>query len=146
MSAAAGEASGVSPKSVIRRFSEEVVNKGNYAALKDLVHPDVKFDSKVAGVAPGIEGVKAVFSAMRKGFPDLACAIDELVAEGPTVAERFTFTGTHQGEFHGVAPTGKRVTMHGMAMFRVTDGRIAARWGVEDQLGLLRQLGAFTAK
>ncbi|MFE3323565.1 ester cyclase [Streptomyces sp. NPDC059176] len=142
----ADRASEVSPKSVIRRFSEEVVNQGNYAALKDLVHPDVQFDSKMAGVAPGIEGVKAVFSAMRKGFPDLACAIDELVAEGPTVAERFTFTGTHQGEFHGVAPTGKRVTVQGMAMFRVTDGKIAARWGVEDQLGLLKQLGYFPTK
>jgi predicted ester cyclase len=48
----------------------------------------------------------------------------------------------HEGEFHGVAPTGKRVTMDGMAMFRIVDGRILARWGLEDQLGLMQQLRA----
>jgi steroid delta-isomerase-like uncharacterized protein len=137
----AGE-SNRSPKNVIRRFSEEVVNKGNFDALPDLVHENVRFDTTVAGVTAGVAGVKEVFSALHKGFSNAACAIEELVAEGETVAERFTFSGTHSGEFHGLPPTGKQVSMSGMAMFRVVDGKIAERWGLEDQLGLLRQLGA----
>ncbi|WP_328665710.1 ester cyclase [Streptomyces sp. NBC_00322] len=139
---AEAESARKTPKSVIRRFSEEVVNKGNFDVLAELVHEDVKFNSTVAGAAPGIDGVREIFSALHKGFSNAACAIEELVAEGETVAERFTFTGTHSGEFHGVRATGKRVSMSGMAMFRVVDGKIAARWGLEDQLGLLRQLGA----
>ncbi|MFD3701024.1 ester cyclase [Streptomyces sp. NPDC058646] len=131
-----------SPKSVIRRFSEEVVNKGNFEVLSELVHEDVRFDSSLAGVAPGIDGVKEIFSALREGFSDAACAIEELVADGELVAERFTFTGTHASDFHGVPATGKRISMSGMAMFRVVDGKIAERWGIEDQLGLMRQLGA----
>ncbi|WP_406301220.1 ester cyclase [Streptomyces sp. NBC_00885] len=132
-----------SPTSVIRRFSEEVVNKGNFEVLSELVHKDVRFDSSLAGVAPGIDGVREIFSALREAFSDAACAIEELVADGELVAERFTFTGTHANDFHGVPATGKRISMSGMAMFRVVDGRIAERWGVEDQLGLMRQLGAF---
>ncbi len=58
------------------------------------------------------------------------------------MAGRFVFEGVHEGEFHGVAPTGKRVTMDGMAMFRIVDGHILARWGLEDQLGLMQQLRA----
>lgn len=129
-----------SPKDVIRRFSEEVVNKGNFDALPHLVHENVRFDTSATGVKPGVAGVREIFSALHKGFSSAACAIEELIAEGELVAERFTFTGIHSGEFHGVRPTGKQVSMSGMAMFRVVDGKIAERWGLEDQLGLLRQL------
>ena len=131
-----------SAKAVVRRFSEEIVNKGNFDALAELVHKDVDFASTAAGVAPGIDGVKEIFARLRKGFPAMACHVDELIAEGDVVAERFTMTGRHEGEFNGIQPTGKLVTMSGMAMFRVVDGRIVARWGVEDQLGMMRQLGA----
>jgi predicted ester cyclase len=74
----------------------------------------------------------------------MACGIVDLLEEQEMVAERFVMTGRHEGEFHGVAATGKEVVLNGMAMFRVTDGKIAARWGVEDHLGLLRQLGALS--
>ena len=62
------------------------------------------------------------------------------LGEREYVAERFVFEGVHDGEFHGVPPTGKRITMVGLAMFRIEDGRIVARWGLEDQMGLMQQL------
>ena len=130
----------LSPKEVVRRFSEEVVNKGNYKVLDDLVAKDVEFTSRVAGTAPGREGVKQIFEALHAGFPGASCIILDLIGEREYVAERFVFEGVHDGEFHGVPPTGKRITMVGLAMFRIEDGRIVARWGLEDQMGLMQQL------
>ena len=131
----------LSGKAVIQRFSEEVVNKGNFAVLPELVAPDVTFDNGVAGVPAGREGVRTVFAALHSGFRDAACRITSLVEEGELVAESFTFTGEHTGTFHGIPPTGRRISMSGMALFRVVDGKIVSRTGLEDQLGLLRQLG-----
>lgn len=132
----------LSNKDVIKRFSEEVVNKANFDVLPELVAADVKFDNGVAKVPAGRDGVKAVFGALHSGFRNAACRINSLVEEGEMVAESFTFTGEHTGTFHGVKPTGRKITMSGMALFRVVDGKIVSRVGLEDQLGLLRQLGA----
>jgi predicted ester cyclase len=96
----------------------------------------------VAGTAPGRRGVRQILEALRTAFPAASCTIQDLIQEREIVAEWFVFEGVHEGEFHGVAPTGKRVTMDGMAMFRIVDGRILARWGLEDQLGLMQQLRA----
>jgi steroid delta-isomerase-like uncharacterized protein len=131
-----------SPKDVVRRFSEEVVNKGDYKVLDELVAKDVEFSSRVGGISPGREGVRQIFENLRNGFPAANCIILDLIEEEEIVAERFVFEGVHEGEFHGIAPTGKQVRMEGMAMFRIVDGIITARWGLEDQLGLMQQLGA----
>ncbi|MDP8951660.1 MAG: ester cyclase, partial [Actinomycetota bacterium] len=68
--------------------------------------------------------------------------IEDLFAEGDKAVLRFTFRGTHQGEFMGNAPTGKRVTMAGIDIFRIADGKIVELWGQEDVLGMMQQLGA----
>jgi steroid delta-isomerase-like uncharacterized protein len=133
----------MSPKAVIQRFSEEIVNKGNFDLLPEIVADDVRFETTVAGIGPGIEGVKQVFGDLHKGFSNVACGIAALVEEGDTVAERFTFTGTHTGDFRGMKPTSKSVRFNGMAFFQVVDGKIVARWGVEDHLELLRQLDVY---
>ena len=68
----------------------------------------------------------------------------DVTHEGKKVVLRFTFRGTHQGEFMGVAPTGKQVTMAGIDIFRIADGKIAELWNQEDVLGMLRQIGAIS--
>lgn len=78
----------------------------------------------------------------RRAFPDLRMEIHELVAEGDLVAARLTLSGTHQGPWAGVAPTGRRVTMSLMMLFRFEGGRLVEFWESDDQLGLRRQLGA----
>jgi predicted ester cyclase len=133
---------GKSPKDVVRLFSEGVVNKGDFKVLDELVAENVEFSSRIAGVAAGRAGVRQIFEALRNGFPGGSCTILDLIVESEIVAERFVFEGVHEGEFHGIAPTGRRVQMDGMAMFRIVDGMIVARWGLEDQLGLMQQLGA----
>jgi steroid delta-isomerase-like uncharacterized protein len=128
-------------KALIQRFSTEIVNKGNFDVLAEIVDENVRFETTVAGVGSGREGVRKVFADLHRGFSQVACAIGALVEEGDIVAERFTFTGTHTGEFRGLKPTNKAVRFNGMAFFQIAGGKIVARWGVEDHLEMLRQLG-----
>ena len=78
-------------------------------------------------------------------FPDLELTTEDIVAEGDKVAIRNTWRGTHQGSFHGLPPTGKRVAFTGTDIIRFVDGRIAEQWADLDALGLMQQLGAFPA-
>jgi predicted ester cyclase len=78
----------------------------------------------------------------RSAFPDGGTRIDDMIAEGDRVVLRWTDGGTHRGPFMGVAPTGKHVTITGIDIYRIVDGRIVDFWCSEDVLGLLEQLGA----
>jgi steroid delta-isomerase-like uncharacterized protein len=82
-----------------------------------------------------------VVAALRKGFPDLHFRIDDVIAEDGKVATRWTMTGTQQGELPGHAPTGKRMVVTGMDIFRVEKGRIPEIWVNMDVLGQVQQLG-----
>ncbi len=75
-------------------------------------------------------------------FPDAEITPAHLVADDENVCLAYTLTGTHQGEFQGVAPTGRRIEVRGMQIGRFRDGQIVERWGSSDELGLMQQLGA----
>jgi predicted ester cyclase len=92
------------------------------------------------GLPPGVEGVKAFFSLLRDGLPDIEVSIDELVAEGDKVAVATTISGTHERELMGVPPTGRRVAVMGIDLLRFDDGMIVEHRGLTDTVGLLRQL------
>jgi predicted ester cyclase len=77
----------------------------------------------------------------RAGFPDWHSDTGILVAEGDLVVEQFTASGTHRGEIFGVPPSDRAVSMPGINIWRLRDGRIVERWGRLDELGLMRQLG-----
>jgi steroid delta-isomerase-like uncharacterized protein len=89
----------------------------------------------------GLEGLKAAVTAFKKAWPDGKVNIAYQLAEGDKVVSRYTWSGTHQGEFYGVPATGKRVNWTATATFRVADGKIRETWLNMDQLGLMRQLG-----
>jgi predicted ester cyclase len=74
-------------------------------------------------------------------FPDWHSDVELLIGEGDIVVERFTASGSHRGEIFGVAPSGRSISLSGINIFRVRDGRIVERWGRLDELGLFRQLG-----
>lgn len=90
----------------------------------------------------GIDDVANMEFAFFNAFPDLTLAIDAMVAEGDTVAARWTVTGTHEGPFKGLEPTGETVEFSNMGMFRFVDGQVAEVWLEGDRLGMLEQLGA----
>ena len=91
---------------------------------------------------PGRDGLKALLSGFRAAFPDYRDLLEELVAEGDRVAARWTFRGTHQGAFQTTPATGKYVSMRGMSIFRLEDGRIVDDWTELDMLGFMRQITA----
>ncbi len=84
---------------------------------------------------------KRSFTAFRAAFPDWRMEIAELVAEGNTVVGRFRCSGTNQGEFKGVPPTGKRMDVDEVYFLRIEDGNFVYFWGLEDDLARMRQLG-----
>jgi len=81
---------------------------------------------------------------MLAAFPDLRVTVDDLLAEADKVAAHITMKGTHKGEFMGIAPTGRQVEMRISDIVRIAGGKAVERWGVEDSLGMLTQLGVVT--
>jgi steroid delta-isomerase-like uncharacterized protein len=128
-------------KAMVRRFVEEVANRGNFAVIDELFAPDFEVRDAVIPVAPGPEGVKQVFGAVRDAFPDFHETIEDVLADEDRVMVRWSTRGTHQGTFAGIPPTGKEVTWRGIFILRVADGRFVEMWQLHDQLGLLQQLG-----
>ena len=83
-----------------------------------------------------------MLSIFRSAFPDFKATIDDIIAEGDKVVIRQTFSGTHKGEFMGIAPTGKRVSFGVMDIVRIAGGKFVEHWGQMDSMGMMQQLGA----
>jgi steroid delta-isomerase-like uncharacterized protein len=137
-----------SNKATLRRFQEalsssdwEVISK----TIDELVEPDAKIRTPLPIEATGAELLKEVFGRLLRAFPDLHVTVEDVIAEGDKVVARNTVTGTHQGEYMGLQPTGKSVTYNEIFIARFAGGRIAETWGVVDVLSQMRQLGAIPA-
>jgi predicted ester cyclase len=128
-------------KSVIRRFVEEVQNKKNWDVYDELNDPEFVNHSAPPGIPSDREGGKIYLGAFLKAFPDCRFTVDDMIAEGDQVVTKKTFTGTHEAEFAGLPPTGKRVTLQFVDIMRVRDGRIVEHWLSMDQLSFMQQLG-----
>ena len=128
-------------KASARRFLDEVVNGGNFAAIDELTHPNFVDHSAPPGVPPTNEGFKAFMTMFRAAFPDLHYTIDDEVAEGDRVVQRTTAHGTMRGDFQGMPASGKEATWSEIHITRFADGMAVEHWGVVDQLGMLVQLG-----
>lgn len=127
-------------KSVVLRAEAELWNQGNLAAADDLYSPNFVCHFVIGPEWQGVQGIKDVVAQHRRSFPDWNEKVQDIIAEGDRVVIRFTSTGTQQGEFAGIAPTGKKVTIREVAIFRLANGKIAEQWGMPDIHGLLEQL------
>ena len=127
-------------KAVLTRFVE-FINTGNTAIADEVIAPDFLERDPFPGQQPGREGLKAVILMFRAAFPDLEWVVDEMVAEGETVASRFTWRGTHRDSFLGVSATSKWVTVTGMVFDRVVEGQLVESQILMDIMSLLTQLG-----
>lgn len=128
-------------KAVVRAMVEEVFNKKNVDALGDYIAEDMVDHNPPPTDKPGLEGYKDMFRMYLSAFPDLNLQVDDVLAEGDKVVMRVTTTGTHQGDFAGIAATGKKVSFGEIHVVRVADGKMVEHWGVEDQMGMMQQLG-----
>ena len=132
-------------KAIIRRWLDEGWSQGNLAVADELIDPNfVVHGAGGQTVSSGPEGVKQLVATWRAGFPDGQMSVDDLFAEGDKVVIRMTWRGTHQGDFYGIAPTGRQVVVTSMGIDRVVNGKIVEGWGEVDMLGMYQQLGAVT--
>ena len=123
-------------KAIVRGYLYEVVNKGNLAAVDTYFSADAVFNSRPA------KAQLALTQAVRQAFPDFRLTIEDQIAEGDKVVTRVTFSGTHSGEFGGIAATGKQVKYSGIAIDRIVDGKVVEMWHVAETLSLFQQIGA----
>ena len=128
-------------KAVVSRFVEEVINQNRMDRADDLVVEDFVELDPLPGQLQGREGLKELVGTMRAAFPDIHWVVEEMVAEGDMVASRFTWTGTHRGEFLGVPATGRRVVVKGMVIDELAGGKMSKSRILMDSLGMMQQLG-----
>ena len=127
----------------MRRLAEELVNKGNLSVVDQIFATDFVNHSPDVRITSDREGIKKFITMVRSAFPDYHNIIEDLIAEGDRVVVRVSCRGTHRAEFMGIAPTGKSVVFEAVSIFRFAGGKVVERWNNTDDLGLLRQLGAF---
>ena len=136
-------------KQSLQRFYDEVFNAGNLDVADELIAVDA-VDHEEA--LPGTSGttpqvIKQVVALFRSAFPDLRIMVHDLIGEGDKVVARITLSGTHQGEFLGMLPTGKPVDVQIIDILRYdNDGMMVEHWGVTDNLGMMQQLGVIPAQ
>ncbi len=130
-------------KAVVRRFFEDLFNAGKLTSADEIVAADYVNHNPAPGETPGRDGLTQFVTLVRGAFPDLHFAVEDQLAEGDKVVTRWTAAGTPQGEFFGVAPTGKRIEMTGISIERFDEsGKLVEEWPEYNLLGALRQLGA----
>jgi steroid delta-isomerase-like uncharacterized protein len=115
-------------------------NDGDLDRVEEYLQADVVDHERQPGMPEGAEGVRAVFAAIRQGFPDHDAQVVHMIGEGDLVATYKTLTGTNTGEFFGMPATGKRATIRVMDFVRYDDGKVAEHWGLVDLAGLQAQL------
>lgn len=119
----------------------QMLNKGNLGVIDEVSSPSMVDHSAPPESPPGIEGAKQMIGMFRAAFPDMHVTTEDLIAEGDKVVCRVTFRGTHRGEFMGIAPTGKQVSVASIEINRIVAGKIVERWELVDQMGMMQQLG-----
>ena len=125
-------------KAIQRRF-QDIWNQGDFSIIKEIWDKDfINHNVK----AKGLEAIRQYITAYRNAFPDVKFKINDQIAEGDKVVMHFTITGTHNGNFQGIAPTGKSIKITGIAIHRIINGKIVEIWSNWDTLGLMQQLGA----
>lgn len=128
-------------KAVVQQIYE-AINANTLDDLDGLIAVDLDDHSPSPGVAPGLAGTKQTLSMFHAVFSDLRVTTEDMMADGDKVVVRLAVNGTNTGEFMGLPPTGKQVTMSGIEMFRLADSKIVERWAEFDMMSLMQQLGA----
>lgn len=136
-------------KATYRRFLD-AINTGELATISktidDIVHPDLVFHAPIPPGTTGAQAMKQVWAVLLRAFPDIQVAGADVIAEGDKLACRNVVTGTHLGEYLGLAPTGRSITYNEMFIVRFAEGRAAEIWPVVDGLSQRTQLGLIPAQ
>jgi len=133
-------------KAIVRRLYEEVWNKRRVELVDELMSPShAMHDNHLPDSGVGPEAYKRNVARFVAGFPDLRFTVEDMLVENDKVAVGWTISGTHKGEFRGISPTGRKVSVEGITINHIADGKIMDSYVSWDALGLLQQLGAAPA-
>ncbi len=133
-------------RAIVRRAIEAFNKQADRSGYFDMYAADVELHRFPPGLPPGRTGLQAFYGLLWSAFPDGEITLDDLFAEGDRVAARFHMTGTHKGDFMGLAPTGRPVTIEGITILRFTNGECVERWNRIDDMGLMQQVRALAAQ
>jgi steroid delta-isomerase-like uncharacterized protein len=132
-------------KTLLRYLIEEALNKGNFAAAEGQFTEDYQVHVPGRSDLPrGEAAFKQMIGLWRGAFPDWHMTIEQLIAEGDLVTNRFTTRGTHRAPLMGIPPTGKPMVVYGMEIHRFQGGKVAETWICDDVPSILVQLGVIT--
>src|SRR5215218_5159389 len=126
---------------IIRQYVEQILNRGDCDGACRFVCEDIVQHAPFGGQEQGLSGFQKTLKEVCVAFPDIYWSVEEQMTDGDRVLSRFVWTGTHEGPFLGIEPTGRKVTVWGMAIDRIVDGRIQESRFLMDALGLMSQLG-----
>ena len=133
-------------KELVRRFYKDVYVDWNLAVADEVVSPHFTSHDWPAGGPTGPRAFRDYYAAIRSALPDARYEVDDLIAEGDRVVVRWRLLGTQTGAFRGIAPTGRPITLKGIAVYRLEGGKLAERWVVSDLYGALEEAGALASR
>jgi len=129
-------------KELVIRDNQEIWNKGNLEMLEEFYSVDFVHHFLPTGAeTKGLEELRNHIRNHRQAFPDWAEEIKQIIAEGDLVVTHFSSTGTNIGSFMGNPPTGKKIHVNEMSIYRIVDGKIVEQWLLPDLLSVNQQLG-----
>lgn len=132
---------------IVRRLYDELFSKWNLEVIDEVFSPEYIGHEMAPGMPRGPEGIRQFYAGIRAGLPDVRLTVEDLIAAGDRVVVRWRANATHRGTFQGMVPTGAHVSFEGIAIYRLSKGKVVERWVQVDMLGLLEQLrAASTAK
>jgi len=132
-------------KRLVRRLYDELFFKWNFAVVDELISPDFIGHEMPPGMPRGPEGIRQFYGGIRAGLPDVQLTVEDMIGERDRVVVRWRARATHRGDFLGIPATGKAVSFTGVAIYRLSKGKIVERWVEVDLLGLSGQLRATSA-
>jgi steroid delta-isomerase-like uncharacterized protein len=133
-------------KDIVRRLYEEVWNKRRFEVVSELISPSHALnDPHLAGSAVGPDAYKRAVVQYIAAFPDLQITVEDYISENEKVVVSWVISGTHKREFRGISATNKKITLEGITINHVTNGKIMESFVSFDYLGMLQQLGVAPA-
>ena len=127
-------------RAIVDQIIEEGFNRGNLSVVDEHLSPDFRNDQLPPDIPPGPAGLNAVIGMWRSSFPGVQFTSEEQIAEPGKVVNRWTVRGTHNGEFFGIAPTGREIMTTGVTIWYFRDDKVISTWVSFDALGLTQQL------
>jgi steroid delta-isomerase-like uncharacterized protein len=131
----------ISNRDLSDRFIQEVINARKLSVIDETVAEDFVYIDSTIGSVKGRDSLKEMFRRLFLSFPDLVWTIEQYISEGDTIVNFYTLTGTHDGDYRSIPATHKRITVQGVSINKIIDGKLAETRMMRDDLSFMQQLG-----